>query len=121
MFRSRWGFHPCDYLTYRKLKFLNQVYLRAIRLAHGWYYSLHQSRYGSEIAGYLTPKALAERVGVERTWIYRRLYRGEIEAKYLQRHPSSQIWLIENHPALIAQLQQALPGRRPDTERQNNG
>src|SRR5260370_28023809 len=36
MFQSRWGFHPCDYLTYRKLKFLNQVCLRAIRLAHAW-------------------------------------------------------------------------------------
>jgi hypothetical protein len=36
MFRSRWGFHPCDYQTYRKLKFLNQVYLQAIRLAHCW-------------------------------------------------------------------------------------
>src|SRR5215475_11844869 len=36
MFESRWGFHPCDYLTYRKLKFLNQVYLRALRLAHAW-------------------------------------------------------------------------------------
>ncbi len=36
MFQSRWGFHPCDYPTYRKLKFLNQVYLRATRLAHAW-------------------------------------------------------------------------------------
>ncbi len=36
MFQSRWGFHPCDYPTYRKLKFLNQVYLRAVRLAHAW-------------------------------------------------------------------------------------
>jgi hypothetical protein len=36
MFQSRWGFHPCDYQTYRKLKFLNQVYLRALRLAHAW-------------------------------------------------------------------------------------
>jgi len=36
MFQSRWGFHPCDYQTYRKLKFLNQVYLQAVRLAHAW-------------------------------------------------------------------------------------
>lgn len=36
MFRSRWGFHPCDYQTYRKLKILNQVYWQAIRLAHAW-------------------------------------------------------------------------------------
>jgi hypothetical protein len=36
MFPSRWGFHPCDYQTYRKLRFLNQVCLQAIRLAHAW-------------------------------------------------------------------------------------
>lgn len=36
MFQSRWGFHPCDYQTYRKLKLLNQVYRQAIRLAHAW-------------------------------------------------------------------------------------
>jgi hypothetical protein len=36
MFQSRWGFHSCDYLTFRKLKLLNQVYLQAVRLAHAW-------------------------------------------------------------------------------------
>ena len=36
MFRSRWGFHPCDYQTYRKLKFLNQIYLKAVRMARAW-------------------------------------------------------------------------------------
>jgi hypothetical protein len=36
MFQSRWGFHPCDYQTYRKLKFLYQVYLQAVRMAHAW-------------------------------------------------------------------------------------
>jgi hypothetical protein len=36
MFQSRWGFHPCDYHTYRKLKILNRVYRQAIRLAHAW-------------------------------------------------------------------------------------
>jgi hypothetical protein len=35
-FRSRWGFHPCDYATYRKLKVLNLVYQRAVHLAHAW-------------------------------------------------------------------------------------
>jgi hypothetical protein len=35
-FRSRWGFHPCDYATFRKLKFLNMVFLRAIRMDHAW-------------------------------------------------------------------------------------
>ena len=36
MFQSRWGFHPCDYSTFRMLKFLNQVYLKAVRMAHAW-------------------------------------------------------------------------------------
>jgi hypothetical protein len=36
VFRSRFGCHPCDYATYRKLKILNGVYERAIRLAHAW-------------------------------------------------------------------------------------
>lgn len=35
-YRSRWGFHPCDYATYRKLKLLNRVHERAVRLAHSW-------------------------------------------------------------------------------------
>lgn len=36
MFQSRWGFHPCDYTTFRKLKFLHHAYLKAVRLAHAW-------------------------------------------------------------------------------------
>jgi hypothetical protein len=36
MFQSRWGFHPCDYTTYRKLKFLHGVYQRALRMARAW-------------------------------------------------------------------------------------
>jgi hypothetical protein len=36
MFQSRWGFHPCDYQTYRKLKVVNQVYLQAVRLGRAW-------------------------------------------------------------------------------------
>jgi len=36
MFQSRWGFHPCDYATYRKLKFLHLIYQKAVRLAHAW-------------------------------------------------------------------------------------
>ncbi len=36
MFQSRWGFHPCDYSTYRKLKFLHCVYQKAVRMAHAY-------------------------------------------------------------------------------------
>ena len=36
MFQSRWGFHPCDYSTYRKLKFLHHIYQKALRMARAW-------------------------------------------------------------------------------------
>lgn len=36
MYSSRWGFHPCDYATYRKLKLLNHAYLKALRIARAW-------------------------------------------------------------------------------------
>jgi hypothetical protein len=36
MHSSRWGFHPCDYQTFRKLKILHQIYQRAIRMSHAW-------------------------------------------------------------------------------------
>jgi hypothetical protein len=36
VFQSRWGFHPCDYRTYRKLKFLNLVHQKAVRMAEAW-------------------------------------------------------------------------------------
>ena len=34
--RSRWGFHSCEFSTYRKLKLLNVVYQQAVRMAHAW-------------------------------------------------------------------------------------
>lgn len=36
VFQSRWGFHPCDYSTYRKLKFLNMIHQQAVRMARAW-------------------------------------------------------------------------------------
>jgi hypothetical protein len=36
MFQSRWGFHPCDNQTFRKLKVLHHVYQTALRMAHAW-------------------------------------------------------------------------------------
>ena len=36
VYPSRWGFHPCDYQTYRKLKLLHAVYQKAVRQAHAW-------------------------------------------------------------------------------------
>lgn len=36
-FRSRFGFHPCDYPTYRKLKDLHRWYWLTVRDFHAWW------------------------------------------------------------------------------------
>ena len=36
VFQSRWGYHPCDYETFRKLKFLHGIHQGAVRMAHAW-------------------------------------------------------------------------------------
>jgi hypothetical protein len=36
VFPSRWGYHPCDYSTYRKLNTLHALYQKALRQAHAW-------------------------------------------------------------------------------------
>ncbi len=49
--QSRWGFHPCTYETYQKLKFLKKHYWIAIRefhVWHRWWRKEPQSRRGVE-------------------------------------------------------------------------
>jgi len=36
VFESKWGFHPCDYQTYLKLKFLNRAYSLALKARGAW-------------------------------------------------------------------------------------
>jgi hypothetical protein len=36
VYQSRWGYHPCDYETYLLLKWLNGLFLRALRLYAAW-------------------------------------------------------------------------------------
>jgi DNA invertase Pin-like site-specific DNA recombinase len=78
--------------------------VQKIRLDRGWYQTLHQSRGALELEGYLTPRGLASVLGVEQTWVYRRLYKGEIEARYLRRSAQGNVWLIQNDPVLLASL-----------------
>lgn len=35
--RGRWGFHPCDYETFKKLKALHKEYWRAVRQRSAWF------------------------------------------------------------------------------------
>jgi len=83
-----------------------------IRLHHKWYLTLHQSRHADELEGYLTASGLAKLVEVDRSWIYRRLEHGQIDARYFTRHPQSGTYLIVNDPELIESLR-LLVHRKP--------
>ena len=51
IFKSRFGFHPCDYELYTKLKFLHRIYwetLRQFHTWHRWYRKQPQNRIGTE-------------------------------------------------------------------------
>jgi DNA invertase Pin-like site-specific DNA recombinase len=87
---------------------VSPVAVMKIRLEHKWYLALHQSRGVDELNGYLTVTGLAKQLGVERSWVYRRLERGQIEAHYYTRHPQSGTYLIVNDPELITSLRQVL-------------
>jgi DNA invertase Pin-like site-specific DNA recombinase len=83
-----------------------------IRLRHKWYLKFHQSRHADELDGHLTVSGLAKLVGVERSWVYRRLEAGKIDQCYWTRHRQSGVYLIVNDPQLIENLRQAVV-RRP--------
>lgn len=35
-FQSRWGYHPCDYETFKKLKLISKAYRKAIVMVSRW-------------------------------------------------------------------------------------
>jgi hypothetical protein len=59
-----------------------------------------------EIDDYLTVRGLAAKLGVPRGWVHRRIWRGEIDPRYLKRQPDNDFYLIKNDPDLIEQLRQ---------------
>lgn len=96
---------------------VSPISVQKIRLERHWYLSLHQGRNALELDGNLTPRGLAARVGVKRSWVYRRIYDGTIAPAYLLRHPQSGMYLIRDELELVRHLQQVLqqraPGRSP--------
>ncbi len=77
-----------------------------IRLEHGWYSTFHQSRKATSVRGYWTARGLAANLGVSRSWIYRRLSSGQINAGCVVRRPHGEAWLIKDDPDLMATLKQ---------------
>jgi hypothetical protein len=102
---TRDGFHSA-----RSTGVVPQTVMK-IRLKRGWHLNLARSRNALELNGHLTARGLAARLGVERTWVYRRIYNGVIGANHVARDPQSNVYLIKNDPDLIEQLQQLLSGK----------
>ena len=80
--------------------------VQRIRLRHEWYSPMHQVRTGTSRDGYLTVEGLAGRLGVDRTWVYRRLATGVIAAQDVQRYAAGPVYWIRDDPLLLARLTQ---------------
>jgi DNA invertase Pin-like site-specific DNA recombinase len=87
-----------------------------IRLAHRWFRPLYQSHGALEFQGYLTATGLARLIDVDRSWVYRKLEHGEIDAQFVKREPASGVYLIVKDAELIERLRQAVH-RRPRAQK----
>jgi hypothetical protein len=65
-----------------------------------------------ELAGYLTITELAQRLGTNQTWIYRRIRQHQIEAACVKPHPRYKALMVRDDPVLLAQLRQELGSGR---------
>jgi hypothetical protein len=78
VFRSRFGFHPCDTATYRKLKQLKKWYWETVRDFHRWWRWWRkepQNRRGDE------PQFCPCFV-LDKPWVRPRLCHGEAAVRY---------------------------------------
>jgi uncharacterized protein YndB with AHSA1/START domain len=78
--------------------------VKTIRQAQGWHHNTGPQPV-TEIAGQLTVTGLAQRLGIDRPWVYRRLRNGAIGAQYVTRDSQTDRYLIQDDPDLIARLQ----------------
>lgn len=91
---------------------VSPVAILKVRQEHGWYLTRWQIRNALEVDGRLTARGLAARLGADRSWVYRRIYDGTIDPRYVARHPQGNIYLIEDHPEMIELLRQRLAENR---------
>jgi DNA invertase Pin-like site-specific DNA recombinase len=91
---------------------LNPKTVQRIRLAYCWKRPHPSSTRRLELAGYLTITELAQRLGTNQTWIYRRIRQHRIEAAYVKPHPRYKALMVQDDPVLLAQLRQELASGR---------
>ena len=79
-----------------------------IRLTNGWKRSRTPFEQRVKMAGYLIIADLAQRLGTDKDWVYRRIRNHKIDPARVMSHPRYRALMIRDEPDLIAQLQQEL-------------
>ncbi len=82
--------------------------VQRIRLERGWKRPHKPPTRPWSPAGYLSVTDLAQRLGTNTSWVYRRIRHHKIDPAYVRPHPCYNAMMIRDDPALIAQLQQEL-------------
>ncbi len=82
-----------------------------IRHKHGWHFTRQHPEL-PKVDGYLTTRELAALLGVDRSWVSRRISNGTIDPRYLSRYPRGNIHLIQDDPKLIERLQKLVSAHR---------
>jgi DNA invertase Pin-like site-specific DNA recombinase len=85
--------------------------VQRIRLGCGWqdHPAPSSSQHHLEVIdGYVGTKQLGIRLGVNRSWVYRRIRNGQIDPKYVMRHPQTKAYLVRDDAEVIEQLRNQL-------------
>jgi hypothetical protein len=82
--------------------------VQRIRLEQGWKRPHRPTTRQWALEGYLTVTDLAQRLGTNTSWVYRRIRHHKIDPAYLKSHPRYKAMMIRDDPDLIAQLEQEL-------------
>ena len=75
-----------------------------IRLARKWYLPFERMRGVEEVDGFFTVRGLAKRLELNRSTVYRFIYKEIIPPEYIERHSLAGVYLIRNDPQLIDRL-----------------
>ena len=77
-----------------------------IRNRQQWVSNYHKHRMADKIDGLWTVHGLSRELGIDRNWLYRRIYSGDLGAPDVIRKPPYGNYLIRPEPALMARLRQ---------------
>ena len=89
-----------------------------LRRHHHWVSRYHLHRRAVRIDGRWTVHGLAQVLGVDRDWLYRRIARGTLGAPALIRTETYGLYLIEDDPQLIEHLHREVQRLHPQAESQ---